>query len=1195
MKRFKRKVFVFLMILVFVIQNLYGMDMGKVLANEDYYLTGDDSVNPTETLAFTATETPSVTAIPGGVTTPDVSLTGDTGSNGDVSSTPDVGSLAAIEATPEVSEDMRMRVMFTTDLHGRLDTNNYETGGVYSNGGMARAAKLIKQRREDYGTDNTFLFDLGDVLYDYTSDYIYEQDENALQPMYSALSALGYDAITLGNHEFDYTLDYIQKQLKKSGMEEKVVVSNVQNAKTGKPVWKDTMIIEKEMIAESGDRVLVKVGIIGETVPSLSSKRTSYVGVLKTEDIVKNAQNKAKYLKESGADLVIALAHSGIGEENPALNAEDCGYALTKIPEIDMVLCGHKHEQFPVVNYNSSVYYQLPNVDSTSGLVNGKNLIMLPSNGKAVGQVDLKLHKENNQVTISERKSTVLSANANVLEDSDIANNHWQGWKYTFITNCSTILAEIATDERWYNYFGEIEDNGVIQLVNDIKKSIAMKYINTTMTEYKDLPILSESTYLNDGSGSPDNYVDISGNLLLSYIANLRDYKTGFYMYKINGEVLKEWLEWSVSGYTDGTEKNDGELLDETDTPYLLKKEWRDDWSSMYIFDGVDYTVDISKKARYDIEGNKISDDCRISNLTIDGVAVGSQDEMIVAGIRMKANGTLPKEIINHKIYSSSTEKYRTWFQNYIDNAGMNGSLKARVDNNWKIVNSKQSKYIIKTSSLADQLTEDKKWISKKVAEKNGYSYYEIDLSKVNQEDKSAPNIVVANLNDVETNRNVEVKVKASDPSGVRKIQYTYGKFSVGAIVWDNATSINDDSIICLQNGVYSVRAEDNYGNARVVYFRINNINKSVLQAPIVSSFTNRKTKVTGTAEPGANLFIELENGKIYKTVVKDNGKFSKTIAAQYADKNLYVYAVDLEGRASARTVVTVKRTGPNKITANQINSNSRKITGNAHDTYVDVIMVVDDSVVYVPKNGGFEKYCETSIFDADYTVREMDYSMSGEKFTITLPRLLSGGSSVRFYAIDTENRISLSTNKTVVQQLPNRPEIEGGKVNNNQTSVEVVLDERCKVVVNVNGKNYGYDDVEFNRAEGKYHYEVSIPKGNSGDVVSVYAVNVKGKGKVRKYYRKEYAPNTPTIGKAKAGKKIIRGTVHLIGSEDEPTVKNTGTVVYFLVGSKKYKALVHNNGTFRVVVKKMKKGTKIYYWAENNNGVGKRGSVVVR
>ena len=78
-------------------------------------------------------------------------------------------------------------------------------------------------------------------------------------------------------------------------------------------------MLSRTVTLSDGTLMDLKIGVIGETQPGLSTKRTKYTNTLTTEDIVKSTQAQAQALKAQGADLIVVLSHSGIGEDNPLM------------------------------------------------------------------------------------------------------------------------------------------------------------------------------------------------------------------------------------------------------------------------------------------------------------------------------------------------------------------------------------------------------------------------------------------------------------------------------------------------------------------------------------------------------------------------------------------------------------------------------------------------------------------------------------------------------------------------------------------------------------------------------------------------------------------------------------------------------------------------------------------------------------
>ena len=448
-----------------------------------------------------------------------------------------------VRTASAASDTADLRIMFTTDLHGQVVDVDYSKGTLFANGGLTKASTLLTQAKSEVPDGNTLLFDLGDVMYDYTTDYIYEHDQNEIQPIYQAMASLNYDAIILGNHDYEYTLPYIQKQYEATGLKDKVIASNITDAVTGKHVFNENKIIEKTLTTADGSHVTVKVGVIGESIPTLSKKRCDYTGVLAGEDMVANVQKETKKLKDAGADVVVVLAHSGVGTEQPALMDENVGYALTKIDGVDAVLCGHKHSNFCA---DGTTYYdKYEGVDTKNHLVNGKNLVMVANSGRGIGVIDLGISPDKRIVS---RKSQIRKTKNNTAIDQKIAA-YMDKWGATFAADSTEVLAELKSDARWQNYLGTLEDSSPIQLLNDMAISYGMEYQNNDNTDCKGLPVVAASRYSRYGAGSGLDYYDIKDYFTSADLYQLMNYRIQLWRYKVTGAQLREWLEWSASAY----------------------------------------------------------------------------------------------------------------------------------------------------------------------------------------------------------------------------------------------------------------------------------------------------------------------------------------------------------------------------------------------------------------------------------------------------------------------------------------------------------------------------------------------------------------------------------------------------------------------------------------------------------------------
>lgn len=195
------------------------------------------------------------------------------------------------------------------------DTYELEPAGDGRRGGAARAATVLKE----YAEENPLILFSGDAI-----------GGSALtaprqgQAMIEALNALGVQYAALGNHEFDFGPEIAAKRIEESNFT--WLSANLINTKTEKPV---VGALPSVLTQWNG----IKVGLIGLVGNWLED---SSVGPdARYDDYLVHGREIAKKFKSEGADIVIALTH---------MNMADDEILAREIPEIDLVLGGHDHD-----------------------------------------------------------------------------------------------------------------------------------------------------------------------------------------------------------------------------------------------------------------------------------------------------------------------------------------------------------------------------------------------------------------------------------------------------------------------------------------------------------------------------------------------------------------------------------------------------------------------------------------------------------------------------------------------------------------------------------------------------------------------------------------------------------------------------------------------------------------------------------
>ena len=295
----------------------------------------------------------------------------------------------AAEVTPTNQEIVRLRILETTDLHASLLNYDYYQTKVDDRIGLVKTATLIRKARKE--ADNSLLFDNGDHLKgNPLGEYLARIrgiNKGKTHPVYRAFNYLKYDAIAIGNHEFNYGLKFLKAALK--GTKMPVLNANVYSVKKNTPYFTPYVILKRNVVDQNGLQHELKIGVIS-FMPTQIMKwdKTNLEGKVFAKPIVDSAKEFIPLMKAEGADIIIALAHTGISNEPYNPESEDAVYYLTKISGIDAVLAGHSHSVFP-----GPVYKHLPNTNMETGTINGKPVVMAGAFGNRLGIIDLKLRR----------------------------------------------------------------------------------------------------------------------------------------------------------------------------------------------------------------------------------------------------------------------------------------------------------------------------------------------------------------------------------------------------------------------------------------------------------------------------------------------------------------------------------------------------------------------------------------------------------------------------------------------------------------------------------------------------------------------------------------------------------------------------------------------------------------------------------
>jgi len=214
-------------------------------------------------------------------------------------------------------------ILHTNDIHSHVEpfSGNSKYDGK---GGLAQISEIANYYRQK--NPDTLLFDAGD-MFQGTPYFNYFEGELVLKLM----SAAGYNAGTIGNHEFDNGLEGIQKALPNA--EFPLVISNYD--------FSNTILADRFPAWKIFDRSGIKIGVYGLGIELEGLVGKKNYGETIYMDPVKTAQRMEKFLKhDKNCDLVVCLSHLGLKYNEDKLSD------LTLAPETsftDLIIGGHTH------------------------------------------------------------------------------------------------------------------------------------------------------------------------------------------------------------------------------------------------------------------------------------------------------------------------------------------------------------------------------------------------------------------------------------------------------------------------------------------------------------------------------------------------------------------------------------------------------------------------------------------------------------------------------------------------------------------------------------------------------------------------------------------------------------------------------------------------------------------------------------
>ncbi|MEK7239473.1 MAG: 5'-nucleotidase C-terminal domain-containing protein [Gemmatimonadota bacterium] len=459
-------------------------------------------------------------------------------------------------------------VAATTDVHGRLRGWDYFADTAEGTRGLARLATAVDSLR-GANPGRVILVDAGDLLQGNPLTYVASRG-GGTHPVTAAMNAMRYDAAAVGNHEFNYGLPVLARAV--SGATFPFLAANARRP-DGSRYFPAFVMME---------RAGVKVAIVGATNPGANVwDRGHLQDRLTVSDIVPEVRAAVDSARAAGAELVVAVMHTGLGGASSydagGRGDENVGARVAlEVRGIDVIVLGHSHREI---------------ADTT---VNGVLVVQPRQWAGSLAVARVRLQNRGSSWSVIEKHGELVRAKGHAESPAvvqAVATAHDAARAYA--------AREIGTTAAaWRADSARTADTPLVDFVLEVQRRVFNAELSSTA-----------AFDLGAGFGP--------GKITVAQLARLYPYENTLQLVKISGVALKSYLEQSARYFVVRSRAKPVVTTDPEIPGYNFD-----------IVAGADYTIDLSRPMG-----------SRITRLRVRGRAVAPTDSFTLALNNYRAGG----------------------------------------------------------------------------------------------------------------------------------------------------------------------------------------------------------------------------------------------------------------------------------------------------------------------------------------------------------------------------------------------------------------------------------------------------------------------------------------------------------------------------------------------------------------------------
>ena len=522
--------------------------------------------------------------------------------------------------------DTHITILGTSDLHGNIWGFSYEDSKETANNGMARVYTYVEEVRKE--NPNTILIDAGDDIQGtIMTDDIYNKTPDEEHPVITAMNYMGYDAMTLGNHEFNWGTGTAASILSQADFP--VLAANVRNSDGSLATGLGWIIIPV-----SG----VNIAVIGTVTPDVPIWDGGKEGIDSLQFLPANVAVK-EAIAEIGdkADVIVVSAHMGMYAEFDEDNGSDSAQKiLDDNPEVDVLQAAHNHV----------VVCEKQGETVIGGCRNG---------GRDVARFDFYLDDENNIVesTVEIIDMTGVEPSSEIRDIPLVKEAHEKTISYVTGGGGEDGEGGVALGSTTARFQPENEIRGIPE--GRVRDTAVMDLINRIQLDASGADV-SAAALFKDTSDLPE------GDINYGNIFDIYKFDNTLYRVTVTGAELKAYMEWSAECYNQWKPGDISISFDPEYPDYLYD-----------MFEGVDYEIDLSQP-----KGE------RIKNVMFHGEPLTDDATLTLAVNNYRYSSALKAQgLVAGKKDWESSNSIRDMIVQYF---AANSPVEPFVTDNWRIV-----------------------------------------------------------------------------------------------------------------------------------------------------------------------------------------------------------------------------------------------------------------------------------------------------------------------------------------------------------------------------------------------------------------------------------------------------------------------------------------------------------------------------